>query len=120
MRHLAIISSIVKVQCTAGTLECTGMGDKRLPPTEKVSACLHVKYPLGWLQAGSRRSGDGGKPSVVSPLLWCYSGLSFRSNPDQIGLLRDGVRRYLQLPADQTVLILHAKVAQKSYGSEKR
>nr|XP_025039781.1 recombining binding protein suppressor of hairless-like protein [Pelodiscus sinensis] len=43
-----------------------------------------------------------------------------RSNPDQIGLLRDGVRRYLQLPADQTVLILHAKVAQKSYGSEKR
>ncbi|XP_074974897.1 recombining binding protein suppressor of hairless-like protein isoform X3 [Caretta caretta] len=43
-----------------------------------------------------------------------------RSNPDQLDLLRDGVRRYLQLPADQTVLILHAKVAQKSYGSEKR
>ncbi|XP_009870224.1 PREDICTED: recombining binding protein suppressor of hairless-like protein, partial [Apaloderma vittatum] len=42
------------------------------------------------------------------------------SNPYQTNLLRDGVRRYLQLPADQTVLILHAKVAQKSYGNEKR
>ncbi|OXB70155.1 UNVERIFIED_CONTAM: hypothetical protein H355_011973 [Colinus virginianus] len=43
-----------------------------------------------------------------------------RSNPYQADLLRDGVRRYLQLPAEQTVLILHAKVAQKSYGNEKR
>ncbi|KAM9527687.1 recombining binding protein suppressor of hairless-like protein isoform 2-T2 [Guaruba guarouba] len=43
-----------------------------------------------------------------------------RSNPYQTNLLRDGVRRYLQLPSDQTVLILHAKVAQKSYGNEKR
>lgn len=43
-----------------------------------------------------------------------------RSNPYQASLLRDSVRRYLQLPADQTVLILHAKVAQKSYGNEKR
>lgn len=54
---------------------------------------------------------------------WCYSAgasLSCRSNPYQTNLLRDGVRRYLQLPADQTVLILHAKVAQKSYGNEKR
>ncbi|KFW88674.1 Recombining binding protein suppressor of hairless-like, partial [Phalacrocorax carbo] len=40
--------------------------------------------------------------------------------PYQTNLLRDSVRRYLQVPADQTVLILHAKVAQKSYGNEKR
>ncbi|KAJ7406485.1 Recombining binding protein suppressor of hairless-like protein [Willisornis vidua] len=46
--------------------------------------------------------------------------ISRSSNPYQANLLRDGVRRYLQLPADQTVLILHAKVAQKSYGNEKR
>uniref|UniRef100_A0A672TZ18 Recombination signal binding protein for immunoglobulin kappa J region like n=1 Tax=Strigops habroptila TaxID=2489341 RepID=A0A672TZ18_STRHB len=54
---------------------------------------------------------------------WCYSAaapLSCRSSSYQTNLLRDGVRRYLQLPADQTVLILHAKVAQKSYGNEKR
>ncbi|XP_071615742.1 recombining binding protein suppressor of hairless-like protein isoform X2 [Heliangelus exortis] len=53
-------------------------------------------------------------PSLSPPSYWV------RSNPFQSTLLRDSVRRYLQLPADQTVLILHAKVAQKSYGNEKR
>ncbi|CAN8190982.1 unnamed protein product [Coccothraustes coccothraustes] len=43
-----------------------------------------------------------------------------RPKPCQGSLLQESVRRYLQLPADQTVLILHAKVAQKSYGNEKR
>ncbi|XP_053937727.1 recombining binding protein suppressor of hairless-like protein isoform X1 [Cuculus canorus] len=55
-----------------------------------------------------------GPPSRSPPRCW------LRSNPYQPNLLRDSVRRYLQLPADQTVLILHAKVAQKSYGNEKR
>ncbi|RMB95645.1 hypothetical protein DUI87_27757 [Hirundo rustica rustica] len=45
--------------------------------------------------------------------------ISRRPNPYQASVLQDSVRRYLQLPADQTVLILHAKVAQKSYGNEK-
>uniref|UniRef100_A0A8D0GF86 Recombination signal binding protein for immunoglobulin kappa J region like n=1 Tax=Sphenodon punctatus TaxID=8508 RepID=A0A8D0GF86_SPHPU len=60
-------------------------------------------------------------PDTCTPLAEVLLFFLFlRSNPDQIDLLRDGVRRYLQLPTDQTVLILHAKVAQKSYGNEKR
>ncbi|GCB72476.1 hypothetical protein scyTo_0002017 [Scyliorhinus torazame] len=43
-----------------------------------------------------------------------------RSGSDQPNVTRDTFRKYLQQRPDQTVLILHAKVAQKSYGNEKR
>ncbi|XP_025030247.1 recombining binding protein suppressor of hairless-like protein [Python bivittatus] len=56
--------------------------------------------------------------SLIPMVLLDY--LPYRSNPEQNDPLRDAVHRYLQLPSDQTVLILHAKVAQKSYGNEKR
>ncbi|KAM8920242.1 LOW QUALITY PROTEIN: recombining binding protein suppressor of hairless-like protein [Lycaon pictus] len=42
------------------------------------------------------------------------------SSPELVPVLREGVRQCLRQQCEQTVRILHAKVAQKSYGNEKR
>ncbi|MBN3320465.1 RBPJL protein, partial [Atractosteus spatula] len=54
------------------------------------------------------------KLSVAGPHSPCRTG------PERPGITRSSVRQYLQFLPDQSVLILHAKVAQKSYGNEKR
>ncbi|XP_041944100.1 recombining binding protein suppressor of hairless-like protein isoform X1 [Alosa sapidissima] len=61
---------------------------------------------LGTLQRTELRSAE-----------WDRVDQSFSSVPR---ITRDSVRQYLQFHPDQTVRILHARVAQKSYGNEKR
>uniref|UniRef100_F7FYG2 Recombining binding protein suppressor of hairless-like protein n=1 Tax=Monodelphis domestica TaxID=13616 RepID=F7FYG2_MONDO len=67
---------------------------------------------------GRLESSEGQREDEID----CPSPLSCwnRSPPEPSAVLRDGVRRCLQMHSEQTVRILHAKVAQKSYGSEKR
>ncbi|XP_055578521.1 recombining binding protein suppressor of hairless-like protein [Falco cherrug] len=85
---------------------------------KEILDCISKNLPESWAKGAvgpaEPLTHPGRPPSRSPPRCWA------RSNLYQTNLLRDGVRRYLQLPADQTVLILHAKVAQKSYGNEKR
>uniref|UniRef100_A0A1I8PEN7 Suppressor of hairless protein n=1 Tax=Stomoxys calcitrans TaxID=35570 RepID=A0A1I8PEN7_STOCA len=74
---------------------------------------------------GNPGGGGGGGGSIMSTGLntsvsSISSATSFRSHIEEKKLTREAMERYMRERNDMVIVILHAKVAQKSYGNEKR
>ncbi|XP_061402020.1 suppressor of hairless protein [Musca vetustissima] len=80
---------------------------------------------LAMIPRGMGNPGGGGGGSIMSTGLntsvnSISSATSFRSHIEEKKLTRDAMERYMRERNDMVIVILHAKVAQKSYGNEKR
>ncbi|XP_026287780.1 recombining binding protein suppressor of hairless-like isoform X1 [Frankliniella occidentalis] len=58
--------------------------------------------------------------AAASPTIPIERYSAFLARPKEQRLTRDAMQRYLRERMDLTLVVLHAKVAQKSYGNEKR
>lgn len=82
-----------------------GDGETGLPTADSRDSHLHAADSFTHLRTDTRSQG------------WLREEQNFSLLPR---VTSESVRQYLQFRPDQSVIILHAKVAQKSYGNEKR
>jgi hypothetical protein len=81
------------------------------------SSCIHVAGRK-WIKSKGIRKYDGDKSSYFYIGINFSTGL-FRTSKDQ-RLSQEAMRKYLRDRGDMVIVMLNAKVAQKSYGNEKR
>ncbi|MEJ1279064.1 recombination signal binding protein for immunoglobulin kappa J region-like [Cricetulus griseus] len=100
--------------------ECSGILHETLPRGEPQEA-ERSWPPPGWPGWASEDAPGSCPPLSLPGVMKGRDLVLLRgSPPEHAAILREGVRTCLQQRCEQTVWILHAKVAQKSYGNEKR
>jgi len=89
-----------------------------LTPPEKYPPSYPVSDPSG-LGPAAGMAGIMQTPPSSPPLTFDRFGSNFYRGKEQ-RLTREAMKKYLTHRGDMVVVMLHAKVAQKSYGNEKR